>query len=69
MSLQAVEIVMNRLLTNQELRVRFAIDRLEALGELYTDGLDLTPGELDLFIQSDVQMWSWIDSRIAVRMH
>jgi len=69
MSLQAVEIVMNRLLTDQELRVRFAIDRLEALGELYTDGLDLTPCELDLFIQSDVQMWSWIDSRIAVRMH
>jgi hypothetical protein len=69
MSNHAVEVVMNRLLTDEELRLRYAIDRVETLGELHAHGLVLTPSEIDLFIESDLQMWSWIDRPGAERMH
>ena len=69
MSLQAIGIVMNRLLTDEELRLRFATDRVETLGELHANGVELTPREIDLFIESDAQMWAWVDSRIAAVMN
>ena len=60
MSTRTVGIVMSRLLTDEDLRVRFAIDRVEALGELnselHANGLRLTPSEIDLFIESDVRI-------------
>ena len=45
MSKKTVGMVMNRLLTDEGLRLRFARDRLEALRELWAQGLELTPGE------------------------
>ena len=73
MSNRTIGIVMSRLLTDEDLILRFAFDRVEALGELHTElftnGLALTPSEIDLFIESDVQMWFWIDRRIADRTH
>ena len=73
MSNRTVGIVMSRLLTDEDLRVRFVIDRVEALGELNTElhanGLGLTPSEIDLFIESDARMWFWIDRRIADPTH
>ena len=69
MSHHAIGIVMNRLLTDEELRLRFAIDRVETLGKLHANGVELTPREIDLFMESDAQMWSWVDSRVAAVMH
>ena len=73
MSMRTVGIVMTRLLTDEDLRLRFAMDRLEALGELNTElhveGLGLTSSEIELFIESDARMWFWIDRRIADRTH
>ena len=69
MSHHAIGIVMNRLLTDEELRLRFAIDRVETLGELHASGVELTPREIDLFMESDAQIWSWVDSHIAAVMN
>lgn len=69
MSFETIKVVMNRLLTDEDLRLRFAIDRVETLGELHANGVELTPSEIDLFIQSDVQIWFQNDRRSADRMH
>lgn len=69
MSHHTIGVVMNRLLSDENLRRRFAIDRVEALGELHATGVELTPSEIDLFVESDVQMWFWDDRRIADRTH
>ena len=57
MSQQHVESVIHRLLTDEELRVRFALDRLDTVAELVVGGVELTPEEIDLFVQSDVRLW------------
>jgi hypothetical protein len=57
MSQETVGEVMTRLLSDEELRIRFAHDPLDILAELHLRGLRLTPGEIDVFVQSDVRMW------------
>ena len=69
MSRHTIGIVMNRLLGDEDLRRRFAMDRVEALGELQANGVELTPREIDLFVEADVQIWFWNDRRIADRTY
>jgi hypothetical protein len=69
MSRHAIAIVVHRLLTDEDLRLRFVVDRVETLGELHAQGVELTPSELDLFFESDARMWSSLDGRIALLMH
>jgi hypothetical protein len=69
MSRQAIEVVVHRLLTEEGLRRRFVVDRIETLGELQAEGIELTPGELDLFIESDARVWLSLDGRIALLIH
>jgi hypothetical protein len=69
MSFETIEIVMDRLLTDEDLRLRFASDRVETLGQLHANGVELTPSEIDLFIQSEVQIWFQKDRRLADRRH
>ena len=69
MSHERVGIVITRLLVDEELRIRFANDRVEALGELHARGFALTSNEIDLFLESDPQIWSWADRQIADSRH
>jgi hypothetical protein len=69
MSQLTVGMVMERLLTDEALRLRFAFDPIGTLGELHDHGLELTPNEIDLFIESDVQMWFWIDRHVGNWFH
>jgi hypothetical protein len=69
MSHHTVGIVMDRLLGDADLRRRFAIDRVEGVGELQANGVELTPREIDLFVEADVQMWFWDERRIADPTH
>ena len=61
MSQQIVGLVIDRLLTDENFRMRFALDRIETLADLSFLGLELTPGEIDVFIQTDVRLWFWGD--------
>jgi hypothetical protein len=57
MSQQNMGRIINRLLTDDELRARFALDPFSTIGELHLQGLALTPDEIDVFVQSDVRVW------------
>ena len=57
MSHRRVGEVITRLLTDEELRLRFAVDPFDTLAELHLRGLALTPNEIDVFVQSDARMW------------
>jgi hypothetical protein len=69
MSLQKVGQVVTRLLTDEELRTRFAVDPFSTLAELHRRGLSLTPGEIDVFMQSDVLLWFGESDRSRGWMH
>jgi hypothetical protein len=57
MSRQNVESVIDKLLTEDELRARFALDPFDTLAEFHLRGLALTPDEIDVFVQSDAGLW------------
>ena len=61
MSQQMVGIVMNRLLTDEALRIRFTVEPVETLADLQARGFELTPDEIDLFIQTDPWTWFWTE--------
>jgi hypothetical protein len=54
-----VGLVIDRLLNDQDLRVRFALDRIETLADLSLLGVELTPDEIAVFIRTDVRVWFW----------
>ena len=69
MSQQMVGLVIDRLLTDEDLRIRFALDRFETLADLSFLGIELTPDEIDVFIQTDVRLWFWGDRVVGTRVH
>ena len=69
MSQQNVGNVINRLLSDEELRVRFALDPFDTIAELHLQGLALTPHEIDVFVQSDVRLWFGENERVRGWRH
>lgn len=69
MSQQVVGLVIDRLLEDEDLRARFALDRIDTLAELSFRGLELTPEELDVFIRTDARVWFWGSSVVGDRAH
>jgi hypothetical protein len=57
MSQKNVNRVISRLMSEEALRIRFVLDRFETIADLHERGLPLTPNEIDLFVQSDVEIW------------
>ena len=57
MSRVGVGIVIDKLLTDEDLRVRFALDRIETVAELFLRGHDLSQHEIDLLCQTDAGVW------------
>ena len=48
MSRSSVGMVIDKLLTDENLRIRFALDRVETVAELCLRGFELTRDEIDL---------------------
>jgi hypothetical protein len=69
MSKRVVGIVIDRLLTDRDLRVRFQLDRIETLAALGFRGFELTPDEIDVFIRTDPRLWFWDHEVAAERAH
>ena len=69
MSHKMVGIVIHGLLTDEELRVRFALDPIEALADLNLRGAELTPDEIDMFIRTDARTWFWSRELLGPRAH
>ena len=57
MSRAGVGLVVEKLLTDERLRIRFALDRMETIAELCLRGHELTRDEIDLINQTDARLW------------
>ena len=57
MSRASVGMVIDKLLTDENLRIRFALDRVETVVELCLRGVDLTGDEIDLLCRTDAGVW------------
>jgi hypothetical protein len=57
MSRAVVGMVVEKLLTDENLRIRFALARIDTVAELLLQGFDLTSDEIDLLFQTDPRVW------------
>ena len=57
MSQAGVGTVIENLLTDENLRIRFALDRIETIAGLCLRGVDLTRDEVDLFCWTSSDLW------------
>ena len=69
MSQQTVGIVIDKLLTDEDLRIRFVVDRIDTLAELCLRGFELSPDELDLFCRTDARLRFWGGTVMGERQH
>ena len=65
MSQAGVATVVKKLLTDEKLRIRFALDRIETVGELCLRGSDLTRDEIELFCGTDPRVWFLADESMG----
>jgi hypothetical protein len=68
MSQKTVQLVIGRLVTDEELRARFVERPLETLAELRAQGFELTEDEIDALARSDAEMWPAMARRIHPRL-
>ena len=57
MSQTGVRKVVEQLLTDENLRIRLALDPIETVAGLCLRGFDLSGREIDLFFQTDPRVW------------
>ena len=57
MSRASVGMVIDKLLTDENLRIRFALDPMETVAALSLRGFDLTRDEIDLLSRTDAGVW------------
>jgi hypothetical protein len=57
MSRANVGMVIDKLLTDENLRLRFAVDPMETVAGLFLRGFDLTRNEIDLLCRTDAGVW------------
>jgi hypothetical protein len=69
MSQMGVEKVVDLLLTDENLRIRFALDRIETVAELCLLGFDLSPEDIELFCGTDARLWFLDDIAGGERPH
>ena len=57
MSHAHVGMVIEMLLADEDLRIRFAFERMEMIADLCVRGIELTSDEIDLFCHTDGYLW------------
>jgi hypothetical protein len=68
MSQRNVQLVIGRLVTDEELRQRFLRAPVETLAELSERGWDLTRAEVEALLETDLDVWSWVAKRLPSRL-
>jgi hypothetical protein len=68
MSQRNVQLVIGRLLTDEELRQRFLRGPAETLAELSEQGWDLTRGEIDALMEIDTHLWGRVAAKLPSRL-
>jgi hypothetical protein len=69
MSQQMVGVVIHSLLTDEDLRDRFTADPMETIAALALRGFELTTDEIEVFLRTDAQVWSWNGQLVGNRVH
>ena len=69
MSHQVVGHVIDQLLRDEDLRVRFALDADDTIAELICRGFDLTAEEIEIFVRTDPRLWFWNPLLVGYRVH
>ena len=64
MSQRNVQVVVGRLLTDEDFRLRFLDDPRAALVALIDRGVELTAGEVEALVRTDRRLWTDAASRI-----
>src|SRR5262245_18100490 len=68
MSQKTVQLVLGRLLTDEELRSHFVDRPLDTLLDLKEQGFELTRDEINAIVESDPQIWPSMATRIHPRL-
>jgi hypothetical protein len=68
MSQRHVELLIGRLLTDEELRDEFTRAPFETLAAFCQKGWELSRGEIDAFTQTDVGFWTVVAERLPSRL-
>ena len=68
MSQKTVQLVIARLLTDEDVRRQFLRDPVETLTSFRDAGFDLTSDEMDALIQTDRDLWAYAAGRIHPRL-
>jgi len=69
MSRAGVGMVIEKLVTDENLRIRFAVDRIDTVAEIFLRGFDLSQDELDLFCRTDAGLWFLSELAIGEPQH
>jgi hypothetical protein len=64
MSLRTVQVIVGRLVTDEEYRLKFLSDPIRALTTLRDQGVELTSAEIDALIRTERTLWSDAAARI-----
>jgi hypothetical protein len=68
MAQRSIEILVGRLVTDEELRQRFIAAPLETLRLAQQQGLELTAAELDALLASPVSLWTCLAAALDERL-
>ena len=69
MSQAGVGTVIEKLLTDEDLRIRFVLDRIETVADLCLRGVELTRDEVDLLCWTNARLWFLGDEVRDVGQH
>jgi hypothetical protein len=64
MSLKTVQLIVGRLVTDEEYRLTFLSDPVGTLTVLRNQGVELTSGEVEALIRTDQTLWTDAANRI-----
>jgi hypothetical protein len=68
MAYKTVQLIIGKILTDEELRGQFLDQPFETLASLRDNGFDLTRSEIDALLLTDPRLWRagprWVDSRL-----
>ncbi len=68
MSQKTVQLVIARLLTDEEVRLQFLSDPVGTLQEIRDQGFELTSDEVNALIETDRDLWASAAARIHPRL-
>ena len=68
MTQRSVEMVIGRLVTDEEFRDMFLNDPHQALSELLERGVHLTPGEIAALVSTDPSVWMRVADEVDGRL-